>query len=184
MRLPIGPKPGITQSPTFSVNLKGRYSIGLEVDRKIEDKKLNCLLGWNDDPSNKCIGLSSKVDVGWKLISDGKMIAHGSSIDMASMDGHPMRQGGWVSSKEMFRTIGRFDGDPRKIYLLEVHLLDDISALAPTAPRIAIHVAPLTFEGYAMLADLVRILAILFVVIGLAWQLVHFIRHRISDKKA
>jgi len=97
---------------------------------------------------------------------------------MVMFNGHPMSQGGWVSASNMYRVIGHFRGIEQKRYLLEVELLDDITALSKAKPRIAIHVPSLDAEGEAISAALLAITGIFTFLVGAAWLAFAFFRHR------
>ena len=145
LRMPISLVPGTITSPEFKTDLGTNYEMNIEVDRKIDFDRLNCLLGIQNFSLKSCDHLPSLIDMSWSVTSNGAIVARGSSNDV--------HDGGWGPTIE--RTIGRFRANKGSRYVVQLNIKKDISELAVAHPRLDIGVHPAEYEGnmiWAMLA--------------------------------
>lgn len=137
VRMPISLAPGNISSPEFKTDLGTNYEINIEVDRKIDFYRLNCLLGIQNSSLESCNGLPSLIDMSWSVMSHGTTVASGSSNEV--------HDGGWGPTIE--RTIGRFRADKGSRYVVQLNIKRDASELAVANPRLDIGVHPAKYEG-------------------------------------
>jgi hypothetical protein len=106
------------------------YAVQVVVPRKLPFEQLTCSVGIPIKPE-VCASYSNVIVAKWKLFIEGKVIASGSS---------EQRGGAWYGSTDIGREIGRFRGQGRQRYRLEVQFLRDCSILAPTNPHLQVKV--------------------------------------------
>jgi hypothetical protein len=171
--IPIKMVVGHVNTPTFKVNRNARYDIEIEVQKRIPFETLNCLLGTAMKPSStdlqECPDKPSVVKASWVLISDGQIVAHGSSDDH--------RYGAW-GNDSIARELGSFQSESGRSYALGVDVLSDGSALAPGNPHLKIEVFPSVYEDEMVGGALVMLGSMLLVLIGGILLLVSFVRNR------
>ncbi|MFA5179951.1 MAG: hypothetical protein WC405_01405 [Syntrophales bacterium] len=154
----IDMRPGVTRFPVIKVNFTAVYDIKLEVDRKIPFEQLVCLMGLEGDSNYQlCKNISSPVELTWVLFSNGVALKEGTS--------HRKLSGGYGST--ITRSIGAVSLEEGKDYLLEVTSLRDASVLASTSPRITVEAQAPINKPYAVIAQLLSILAFLCGGIGI-----------------
>jgi hypothetical protein len=71
--------PGTIQTPLFTTDLDERYEISLEFDRRSGIKNVECLLGLRLDRPDLCEGVPDLIDVSWKVLQRGEVVAEGDS---------------------------------------------------------------------------------------------------------
>jgi hypothetical protein len=137
---PISLTQGRVQTVKFKSNLKSRYLIEIEVDRKIPFDTLNCLLGVEDIHPQSCTNTPSVLEASWVLWSQGVIAAQGSTASY--------RGGAW-SENTIARQIGSFESEKGQQYTLELIVLADGSRLAVGDPRLKVAVRPSYYADYA-----------------------------------
>jgi hypothetical protein len=82
VRMPISLASGTLTSPEFRTDLDTNYEINIEVDRKIDPEKLDCLLGNQAFFLKPCKTVPNLIDISWTVASHGQTIVTGSSDDV------------------------------------------------------------------------------------------------------
>jgi hypothetical protein len=143
---------------SFRTDLDTDYLINIDVERKIESQKLDCMLGMSIFPE-RCHGLPSLVDISWRVTGYGKTIAEGNSTNY--------KGSGWGPTVQ--REIGRFRAAKGSAYTLDLVVNKDAGSLNVANPKIVVAVHPEEYKGYWVIAQLIGMVAILFALIGLAF---------------
>ena len=124
--VPISMAIGHVRTPEFKINLNAPFTINVEVQKTIPFETLNCLLGTTMGRTStdlqECPDKSSVVKASWVLTSNGQTVAQGSSDDY--------RSGAWMNDA-ISRELGHFQSQSGRIYVLDVNVLADGSALTP-----------------------------------------------------
>lgn len=144
VNIPLAMTIGHVRTAEFSVNVRSRYQIEIEVEKKIPFDTLNCLLGMAGATATPCPD-AEVVNAGWKLFSGENIVREGSSADD--------RGGAWANDT-ISREIGEFEGSPGGHYRLEVDILTDGARLAAGNPRLKVSVSPDFLEGAGFLTAL------------------------------
>jgi len=102
--IPISMAIGHVRTRELKVNMNAPYIIEVEVQKeKIPFETLNCLLGMTMAPTStdllECPDRPSVMKASWVLMSNGEIVARGSSDDY--------RGGGWMNDS-ISRELGRF----------------------------------------------------------------------------
>ncbi len=125
-------------TPEFRPVLDTDYYISVEVQRKIEFQRLNCLLGLEDfQRFERCKDAPEAVDISWLVTSQGKTIASGRSQD---------HHGGFYS-KTIARTIGDFRGRKGLVCTIKLIVEKDSPELNQASPELTVSVHPSVWEG-------------------------------------
>src|SRR5882762_5303993 len=134
--IPVSMSLGHIRTPEFKINLDAVYLIEITADqKKIPSNALFCLLGYKQLYS-ECPNSPSVVQASWVLSSGGAVVSRGTSEDRDS-------GGGSVMMDRIGRSIGSFDGESGRRYVLDLDVLEDGSKLAPGNPRLQVQVLPL-----------------------------------------
>jgi hypothetical protein len=138
LEFPISLSNGIIATPEFRPVLNTDYYILVEVRRKIEFQRLNCLLGLEDfHYFERCENAPEAIDISWVVTSAGDTIAQGRSQN---------NHGGWYSDT-IDRTIGHFQGGKALPCKIRATINKDASELNQTNPRLIVSVHPSVWEG-------------------------------------
>ncbi len=125
-------------TPEFRPVLDSDYYISVQVQRKIEFQRLNCLLGLEDfQRLERCKDAPEAVDISWVVSSGGKPIAEGRSQDHF----------GGSYSDTIARIIGQFRGGKDLVCAIEAKVNKDASELNRANPELTVSVHPSVWEG-------------------------------------
>lgn len=145
LRYPLRLRAGSRSSPDFTTRASTGYRILLEFDRRIEFQRMECLLGLEDwQADEKCRNIPEAVDVSWRVLSDGRPNAAGSSRDVR----------GGSYSDTIAKEIGRFDARSGQHNVVLLDIKRDGSELDPASPRLVVQVYPGYWEGTIILLQL------------------------------
>jgi len=177
--IPVSVVPSHVRTKEFKVNLKRLYIISIEAKKRIPFDTLNCLLGVSTDPGNvlgKTCNRPSVVNARWVLTSGGSVVSTGKSDDAPP-------GGGW-GNETIARTIGRFEGQGGRRYVLDVEFLSDGSALAVTDPHLKVEVTAAYYED-VMWGSLLRFWPwVILAVLGLVLLVIAAIRSLLHRRSA
>jgi hypothetical protein len=136
---PVSLAVGEIRTKSFTANIPSPYLIEIEVQKTMPFDTLNCLMGMTSVASqSSCVSTPAVIDMNWKIVSDGQMVASGSSKDD--------RGGGWAQDT-ISREIGSFKPQKRTRYELVVNVLADGSGLSPANPHLKVSASPDFLEG-------------------------------------
>jgi hypothetical protein len=170
--IPISMAIGHVRTREFKINLNALFTIDIEVQKTIPFETLNCLLGTamgrTSTDLQECPDKPSVVKAYWVLSSNGQIVAQGSSDDY--------RSGAWMNDA-ISRELGHFQSQSGRIYVLDVNVLADGTALTPGNPRLKVGVHPEVYED-----NMVR--GFMFLVVTGVSVLVGIILLGISAKRA
>ena len=76
LSMPIRLRVGAMETPEFRVGFDTKYRLLIASERKIEFKRLECLLGMA-----VCDDVPDVIEISWKVLHDGVVAASGSSRD-------------------------------------------------------------------------------------------------------
>jgi hypothetical protein len=107
------------------IHESGQYEISLLIPDR-DEWQVRCLLGANDEPQ-RCAAVKGTLDVDWRLLISGKVIASGSSGDTA----------GRISDAPLRRVLGTVALEAGKPYVLRAHSRSDAESLDAYRPRLA-----------------------------------------------
>lgn len=142
---PFDFRSGVSTSQNFKVNLNAEYEINLHVERNLPLEQINCLMGIESLFPDRCKDIISSVDMKWSVFSGGIQVSEGKS--------NQVRGGGW--GQTIHRTIGKFQGESGKDYIVKIDSLRDAFIFAPLKPQFKIEVNNTVFEEYYIIANLV-----------------------------
>jgi hypothetical protein len=165
---PLNMRSVLSQSTKFKVNFTANYEINVDVERNLPFEQTNCLLGIETIYPDRCKNTNPVIKMKWHVLSGGAQIAEGNSDEVNS--------GGW--GQTISRTIGRFQGEKGKEYLVIIESLHDLSILAPTNPKIKVEVHPMAYEGNFIIASLVGWSGLAVCVVGVMYLFVVFYRQK------
>jgi hypothetical protein len=169
--LPMSMTVGHFRTPGFKVNLNKLYTIEIEVEKKIPFDTLNCLLGTSTGPTSsdlkECDDKPSVVRASWVLLSDGHVVAQGTTDDQ--------RRGAW-GNNTIARELGDFQSQSGRRYVLDVNVLSDGSALAPGNPHLKIEVHPMFYEDVMVGGATQSLVALVLVLIGGILLVISFVK--------
>jgi hypothetical protein len=142
---PISLRPGHVKQ-TFKVNFNVSYVIGIEVERKLPNPTLDCLLGTSDfQPKGTCVDTPSVLDLRWTLSADGSPVDYGSAAKMVG--------GGWTA-KTIEKGFISFKGERGKTYTLEMNIVKDGSKLDVTKPMLVVAIDDWDYEDMIFLPSI------------------------------
>ena len=150
---------GEVRTPEFKVNLDKYYIIGIEVDGNIENQDLSCMMGVSRRPG--WCNRESVIHANWRVVTDGQIIAEGSSDDNRSGGGD---YDGRKNTIE--RSIGAFKGSAGKKYVLYLDSFTDGSSLAIAKPRLKVDLTATWIEDTLLSETIVYVVAFSFVTLG------------------
>jgi hypothetical protein len=153
--IPVSMSRGQIKTGEFKINVKSKYWIYVEVERKFDFDGVPCLLGLGFD---ECNNTPSVLKASWSLSDSGRVVAQGSSDEEQGMLG---------GTKTMGRGIGTFRAGKGQHYALTVDILEDGSRLNVGNPRLRIEEMGGIYEQYDSRSDAVFLVAALVVVAGL-----------------
>lgn len=136
LRSPVSLSEGRRGPFSFGADLDTDYLISIDIERKIESQKLDCMLGMSIFPE-RCRGLPSLISISWRVTSDGTMIAEGNSSNY--------KGGGWGPT--VGRQIGSFRASKGSSYTLDLVVNKDAGSLSVANPKIVVAVHPAEYKG-------------------------------------
>jgi hypothetical protein len=151
-------KPGTVLDAPFRTDLKGKYEISLDIDRKLPFEKINCLLGLQSPGGASCESGASAVSMSWVLSSGERTVASGSSE----------KSTGAYWGRTIGRVIGGFQAEEIARYKLRVDSATDGAQLNSANPKIIVAVNPEQHKGGWAAAGLFSIAALVCGAIGSA----------------
>lgn len=125
--MPISLAKGTVVTPEFPVKREG-YVIKIQISKKLPFNELNCMMGLRL-PLHNCEE-EPLLQVDWILRDHDEVVAQGC-VHVA--DTH----GGWADDF-IERDIGRFGGEGKRRYVLELRFTKDGAALNVAAPRLIV----------------------------------------------
>ncbi len=158
LRSPISLAEGRRRPFSFRTDLDTDYLMSIDVERKIESQKLDCMLGMSIFPE-RCHGLPSLINISCLVTRHGKTAAEGNSSNY--------KGGGWGPTVE--RQIGSFRASKGFSYTLDLVVNKDAGSLNVANPKIVVAVHPAEYKGYGVIAQLIWLGATLFGLIGVAF---------------
>jgi hypothetical protein len=133
--LPVPLVAGQSITSEFKLNFDGVYLVAIEADKAIPLDELRCRMDVDADPQ-RCKSMPSVIASSWVLSSDGRDIAHGSSLQQYSS---ALRTNG------VARVIGDFPGNAGQHYKLHVTFAAGAGGLAAAHPRLKVAVASIAY---------------------------------------
>jgi hypothetical protein len=137
LSVPIRIHIGSIQTPAFSTDLDANYRLLIAAERKIEFKRLECLLGIDWQPSQTCANKVNRLDISWSVLHKEQPVATGSARDF---------QGGFYSDL-VAREIGEFHGHKGQSYRIVLTIRQNAQELDMTNPQLLIETQPWEWEG-------------------------------------
>lgn len=130
LHLPVSLKSGQVKTPEFTTRPS---VIGIEITVKnvLPPAELSCMMGISEgaeDPVH--CNREPLIEAGWKVLSGGQVVAHGSSRDMG-------RRGEYFGDFYV-KFIGAFNARKHEKYSLQVDFTKDGSALAIGDPHLVV----------------------------------------------
>jgi hypothetical protein len=133
--LPVPLVSGQSIASEFKLNFDGLYLVAIETDKTIPLDELHCLMGVDRDPQ-KCKSMPSVIVASWVLFSDGRDVAHGSSLQQYSSA---------LKTNGVARVMGEFQGKAGQHYRLQVTFAAGAGGLALAHPRLNVAVASIAY---------------------------------------
>jgi hypothetical protein len=130
LHLPVSLKPGQVKTAEFTTR-PGLIGIEITVKNVLPPGELSCMMGISEgakDPAH--CNKDPLIEASWKVLSDGHVVAHGSSREMD-------RRGEYWGDF-FVKFIGAFNAKKNEKYSLEVDFTKDGSALAIGDPHLAV----------------------------------------------
>jgi hypothetical protein len=122
---------------SFTLNFTARYTMNIEVERKLPYETLRCLLGVHDySPEGQCRNIPAVLRFEWTLAQDGKIVQAGSSASDI---------GGYTTTTTVGNHFASFEGKQGH-YTLDMDILQDGSALSVANPKLRIGVVESVYE--------------------------------------
>ncbi len=139
------------------------YQIDLKVDRGTADfETLRC---WMDGGSQSKCKEGSKIDVAWKVLSEGQVVAQGED-----------HSGQRAPNSLLTRTIGSFRAEKGKTYQLEFAPRQGFPEMQAANPRIQVHVNLVDSKGRFVDAAIEALAASIVFAIGLLLYVIYRVR--------
>jgi len=144
----------------FKVNVNADYIIGIEVERKLPNETIDCLLGVDYfEPKGTCANTPSVLDVSWKLTSDG--------VPINTMSYAKMPLGAW-SNSTIEAELASFKGQRGRRYALEFDIAQDGRQLTITNPMLVVHVDDWDYEDIVFSRSIAAVaFAVCAIIVGL-----------------
>lgn len=159
LEVPISMETGSITTPEFHPVLETDYLIYIEVERKIEFERLNCLLGLETiNPLEQCKDTPELIDVSWTLNDGGRTIAKGRSQDYRA---------GFYSDT-IAREIGEFRGGKGRVATIRATINRDASELNGAKPKILVSVDPSEWKDDVVAQQLDFFTGCVFGLLGVA----------------
>jgi hypothetical protein len=164
LAVPIELKVGKVLTPEFTAGLDTEYLLAVGSERRIEFKRLQCLLGMADwQPDQACADPPEAIDIDWTVLHNGQLAAAGSSKESSG--------GGWVDSDTVAREIGHFNAQRGERYSIVLYIRRNGGELSMTNPKLLVQTKPWAWadaaEGFAMISALRAIGIAAFAIAGL-----------------
>jgi hypothetical protein len=173
VNIPMPATIGHIRTREFKLNMNAPYTIMVEVQKTIPIDTLNCLLGTSMAPMSTdlqdCPNVPSVVKASWKLTSDGRVVAQGSSDDY--------RSGAWMNDS-ISRELGHFQSQRGRRYVLDVDVLADGTSLTPGNPRLKVEVHPEVYEGNIFRTIIIFLAMGVLILIGSILLIISFLKDR------
>jgi hypothetical protein len=134
--MPVSLAQGHIRSPEFKINLDAGFWIFVEVETKVDDEGVSCLIGYTSDYCRK--NGVRELRASWTLFDSGRVVASGSS------DRDQGLRGGMLSKA---RGLGNFSVPAGNHFVLDVEVPEDNSHFNGGHPRLAI--VPLSYWSFA-----------------------------------
>jgi hypothetical protein len=151
LNIPISLNVGIVESPVFRVGLKTSYRLLVAAERKIEFKRLECLLGMA-----YCHSVPDVINITWKVLHNDVAVASGSSLNF---------RGGFYSDM-VAREIGAFSAQKDQAYRIVLTIARDGSELDAASPRLLVETQPWEWERAVVGSIIWQCAAVLLVIIA------------------
>lgn len=152
-------KPGTVLDTQIQTDRDDWYEIAVDVERKLEFQRINCLLG-NETLlfAEKCPNLESLVAMTWSVREESGRgpVASGSSKSKSGSY--------WGST--IGRTIGRFQASSGRTYFLHVESAVDGGELNSANPKIRVAINPKTFKNVVANTQIAVLLSNLCALVG------------------
>lgn len=166
VNVPVELRAGNLWMAGMMINEAGQYEISLQVPDNNE-WQVRCLLGATDDPQ-RCSAVKGSLDVDWRLLSNGKVMASGSSRD------NPGR----VQEGPLRRVLGTVSLDAGRPYVIRAQSKADAESLDAYRPRLVMTSFTLDIVERETRLQTVSALAALFGFPGLAMLMRYMYAHR------
>jgi len=151
LSVPIRLRAGTIQSPQFRVGFSAKYRILVSAERRIEFKRLNCMLGME-----VCDEVPDVIDISWLVLHNGAVAESGSSLAF---------RGGYYSDN-VAREIGEFSAHKGQSYSIVLTIGREGSALDATAPRLLVETQPWEWKDAVVGSIIATYVAELLVVVA------------------
>lgn len=160
--VPIQLKVGRVHTAEFEAGLGTNYRLLVESERRIEFKRLECLLGMVDwQRAQTCADAPEMIDIDWSVLHDGQVAATGSSRNSS----------GGFYSRTVAREIGRFAARKGQHYAVVLDIRRDGGELSTTDPKLLVQTDPGEWKdavvGFALTSMLRTIGIAIFAIAGL-----------------
>ena len=175
VEVPVSLAAGQSINSEFKLNFDGLYLIEIDAEKTLPLNILHCLMEAEAD-AEECKYLPSAIEAAWILSSNGKEIAHGSSLQLHSAP---------VQSETVARVIGEFQGKAGESYQLRITSTTDGRSLAAAHPRLKVGVASIAYtdiQSASVLVFSTSFICLLFGVVLLS--IAFFARRRTSGGKS
>lgn len=155
---PVQLRPGQVLAAAFATDLDEHYDIAIEVERRLPQQEIACLLGIEASAQQRCAGVSPIGEIRWAVRSGDRVVASGSSLQ---------RGGGTWSARHVGRSIGGFRGAPDGRYELVVEGTSEEPRLNEAHPTLHVSVAAPRFKKAVVAAQFRELAAATVGVVGL-----------------
>jgi hypothetical protein len=106
------------------------FNIEIEAQWLLSTEELRCRMGFAVSPSDDHCKFDSVLETDWKVLDENSVVAQGSDKG---------RSGSFeADSKYLTRWIGRFQGQAKHKYVVEVTFVKDGRLLNVTKPRLIV----------------------------------------------
>ena len=131
------------------------YFLELTFERKIELRRLNCLLGIGVLNGEECKKIASILDVDWAVIGDDGVKASGSRSLQSKKSG-----GSW--GRTIGTRLGNFKVEPHRPYKIELQINSDASELNIANPKLRVRVGLQQYKNAVVSSQIKNLAAMIF----------------------
>jgi|GEM_PF-6661070 len=142
MPMSLSPTVRSVRSAEFEINMDYLYVISVQMRRPFPRVLEACLAGPREELYN--CNTNPIIKAQWRLWSDGRIVAQGSSDSIKPIPAHWVEYGA-ADDPLLMRTIGYFGGKPGRHYVVDVVFNGDLASLSGSDPKLVVEV-PVTYD--------------------------------------
>jgi len=143
LSMPISPTATSVTSPEFKVNMDHPYEVSVQFQRPYPRILEDCVSGPREELYN--CNKSPLLKAHWRVWSGGRVAAQGIGDSDNSFPPRRWLEYGSATCPFLKRTVGYFNSESGRPYVLDVHFAGDLAQLADAQPYLVVAV-PVTYD--------------------------------------